>query len=209
MVPDTATGSIDVCHWLVFRERSINVSRRHCLRGSGVDHGSSAPPKRIGTGAFVEDHLLYLLARVSHVLSGEFHHQLRHRSVGVPVWRVLASLSGSKGETVTGLAEVCLLQQPTMTKLLDRMVRDGLVTRTQDARDRRVVRVALTPKGETLAQELIDAARQHEAAVLARFPEMEAMNLKGVLRSVLKRETRLHAARDSRRNKCFNSTTLD
>jgi DNA-binding MarR family transcriptional regulator len=158
----------------------------------GVDQNSSAPPKRIGTGTFVEEYLLYLLARVSHVISGEFHHQLRRRSVGVPVWRVLASLSGSKGETVTGLAEVCLLQQPTMTKLLDRMVRDGLVTRSQDARDRRVVRVTLTPKGETLADELIRAARQHEADVLARFPEIEKVGLKAVLRSILERETKPH-----------------
>ncbi len=160
----------------------------------GVNHSSSASPKRIGTGAFVEDYLLYLLARVSHVLSSEFHHQLRRRSVGVPVWRVLASLSGGKGETVTGLAEVCLLQQPTMTKLLDRMVRDGLVTRTQDSRDRRVVRVSLTLKGADLAEELIAAARQHEATVLARFPEMEAVELKGLLRSVLEREARPNAA---------------
>jgi DNA-binding MarR family transcriptional regulator len=159
-----------------------------------VDNGSLATPKRIGTGDFVEGYLLYLLARVSHVLSGEFHQQLRRRGVAVPVWRVLASLSGSKGETVTGLAEVCLLQQPTMTKLLDRMVRDGLVTRAQDARDRRVVRVALTPRGETLSAELTAAARQHEAAVLTRFPEMEAANLKAVLRSVLERETKPHAA---------------
>ena len=151
-------------------------------------------PKRIGTGAFVEDYLLYLLARVSHVLSSEFHNQLRRRSIGVPVWRVLASLSGSKGETVTGLAEVCLLQQPTMTKLLDRMVRDGLVTRAQDAGDRRVVRVALTPKGSDLAEELIAAARQHEAAVLARFPEMEAVQLKALLRSVPERGARPNAA---------------
>ncbi len=174
-----------------------------------MDHGLSAPPKRIGAGAFVEDYLLYLLARVSHLLSGEFHHQLRRRGVGVPVWRVLATLSGSKGETVTGLAEVCLLQQPTMTKLLDRMVRDGLVTRTQDARDRRVVRVALTPKGDALAGDLIAAACQHETDVLARFPELEAINLKAVLRSVLDRETRPHAARGSTRNKCFNSAPLD
>ena len=145
-------------------------------------------PKRIGTGGFVEDYLLYLLARVSHVLSGEFHQQLRQRSIGVPVWRVLASLSGSGGETVTGLAEVCLLQQPTMTKLLDRMVRDGLVTRSQDTRDRRIVRVALTSEGEALAEELTRAARQHEANVLARFPEMETTNLKTVLRSVLERK---------------------
>jgi MarR family transcriptional regulator, organic hydroperoxide resistance regulator len=158
-----------------------------------VNH-TSMQPKRIGTGHFVEDYLLYLLARVSHVLSGEFHNQLRRRSVSVPVWRVLASLSGSKGETVTGLAEVCLLQQPTMTKLLDRMVRDGLVTRTQDARDRRVVRVALTERGGSLAEELITAARHHESTVLARFPEIEAMNLKAALRNVLERETKSHAA---------------
>ena len=95
---------------------------------------------------------------------------------------------------MTGLAEVCLLQQPTMTKLLDRMVRDGLVTRGQDARDRRVVRVALTPKGETLAEELIRAARQHEASVLARYPEMDTMRLKTLLRSVLERETKPYPA---------------
>lgn len=158
-----------------------------------MDNGS-VPSKRVGTGVFVEDYLLYLLARVSHVLSGEFHQQLRRRSVGVPVWRVLASLSGSQGETVTGLAEVCLLQQPTMTKLLDRMVRDGLVTRSQDARDRRVVRVVLTPKGETLAEELIRAARQHEISVLARYPEMDTMRLKALLRSVLERETKPYPA---------------
>jgi MarR family transcriptional regulator, organic hydroperoxide resistance regulator len=151
-------------------------------------------PKRIGTGSFVEDYLLYLLARASHVLSGEFHSQLQRRNVAVPVWRVLASLSGSRGETVTGLAEVCLLQQPTMTKLLDRMVRDGLVTRAQDAQDRRVVRVALTPEGEALAADLIGAARKHEASVLARFPEMETMNLQAVLRSVLERKARPRAA---------------
>lgn len=158
-----------------------------------MDNGS-VPSKRVGTGVFVEDYLLYLLARVSHVLSGEFHQQLRRRSVGVPVWRVLASLSGSRGETVTGLAEVCLLQQPTMTKLLDRMVRDGLVTRAQDARDRRVVRVALTSKGEALAEELIRAARQHEISVLARYPEMDSMRLKALLRSVLERETKPYPA---------------
>ena len=48
---------------------------------SGVNHGSSAPPKRIGTSNFIEDYLLYLLARVSHVLSSELHRQLGHSSV--------------------------------------------------------------------------------------------------------------------------------
>jgi len=147
---------------------------------------STTPPQR-----FIDDYVLYLMARASHLISSEFHEQLRRRGVTVPVWRVLASLVGSEaGETVTGLAEVCLLQQPTMTKLLDRMVRDGLVRRGQDLRDRRVVRVLLTPRGQTLATELVQTARQHEQEVLARHPEAEAMALKTLLRGILARQGR-------------------
>ncbi|WP_149541407.1 MarR family winged helix-turn-helix transcriptional regulator [Siccirubricoccus phaeus] len=145
-----------------------------------------APPEEPAP-RFIDDYLLYLMARASHLISGEFHEQLRRKHVSVPVWRVLAGLVGSKGETVTGLAEICLLQQPTMTKLLDRMVRDGLVQRAQDGRDRRVVRIALTPRGEGLVKELLVAARQHEAEVLARHPEAEAIALKSLLRAILAR----------------------
>ncbi len=139
---------------------------------------------------FIDDYLLYLLARASHAVSAEFHEQLRRRGISVPVWRVLASLVGGEGETVTGLADICLLQQPTMTKLLDRMVRDGLVQRTQDTKDRRVVRVGLTARGEVVVNELLAAAQQHEADVLARHPTAEATDLKELLRGIIARHTR-------------------
>lgn len=139
---------------------------------------------------FIDDYLLYLMARASHVISSEFHEQLRRRGISVPIWRVLASLVGSSGETVTGLAETCLLQQPTMTKLLDRMVRDGLVRRMQDTRDRRVVRVALTTRGEMMATDLVQVARQHESEVLARHPEAEAMAIKTLLRAIIARHAK-------------------
>ena len=139
---------------------------------------------------FVDDYLLYLLARASHTLSAEFHATLRRAGVSVPVWRVLATLSGSPPETVTGLAEACLLQQPTMTKLLDRMVRDGLVQRLPDARDRRVVRIEATPRGQAVVEELLVAARQHEAQVLARFPDMDPATFKQLLRAMMTKPPR-------------------
>ena len=149
------------------------------------------PPPESATGRFIDDYLLYLMARASHLISAEFHQELRKRGVSVPVWRVLASLVGSPtGETVTGLADTCLLQQPTMTKLLDRMVRDGLVRRAQDGRDRRVVRVELTPQGEAKALELVAAAKQHEATVLARHPEAAPGALKELMRAMMTRHLR-------------------
>jgi DNA-binding MarR family transcriptional regulator len=139
---------------------------------------------------FIDDYLIYLLARASHLISEEFHDHLRRRGVAVPEWRVLSCLAGHEGETVTSLASICLLQQPTMTKLLDRMTRDGLVRRTQDSRDRRVVRVALTPRGAELVIGLLEAAKRHEAEVLARHPETEADDLKGLLRVIIARHSK-------------------
>ncbi len=126
-----------------------------------------------------------LLARASHALVQGFAEELRRRGTSLPVWRVLGVLLARPGGTVTGLAEACLLQQPTMTKLLDRMVRDGLVTRSPDARDRRVVRVALTPEGEAKATELLAVAERYEAEVLARHPQAEG--IKDVLEGIIAR----------------------
>ena len=124
-----------------------------------------------------------LLADAAHAVVQGFADEMRRRGASLPVWRVLAALAVRPGETVGGLAEACLLQQPTMTKLLDRMVRDGLVARVPDARDRRVVRTALTPRGEAKAADLAAAAARYEAEVLARHPQAEG--IKAVLRDII------------------------
>ena len=141
------------------------------------------------TDGFLPD----LLARASHALIQGFAQELHRRGTSLPVWRVMAALVAYPGETVTGLAEVCLIQQPTMTKLLDRMVRDGLVTRAQDARDRRVVRVNLTLEGRARAAELVAVAGRYEAEILARHPQAEGV--KAALRDIIVRSGPTRQAR--------------
>lgn len=131
---------------------------------------------------FVDDYLLYLLARASHAASAGFHARLKARGVAVPVWRVVATLHGAaEGGTVGGLAEACLMQQPTMTKLLDRMAADGLVRRQRDGRQ---TRIRLTPDGDRMAAALVAEAREHEAALLARHAAA-APALKALLREII------------------------
>ena len=131
------------------------------------------------TGPFLPD----LRARASHALIQGFAEQLRKRGTGLPVWRALAALYASPGLTVTALAEASLLQQPTMTNLLDRMARDGLMARAPDARDRRVVRVSSTPHGQAKATGLVAAAERYEARVLARHPRAEG--IRAVLHDII------------------------
>ncbi len=52
------------------------------------------------------------------------------------------------------LAEIVLMNPPTLTKLVDRMVADGLVQRQLSAEDQRRVQLALTDLGVTVADKI-------------------------------------------------------
>ena len=134
---------------------------------------------------FVEDYLAYLLARASHLVSGAFHARLAAAGINVPVWRVLAILYERNDLVIGPLARMVLLKQPTLSKVLDRMIADGLVTRSPATVDRRRVFVAITPRGRELVRQFITEAKDHEAAALAGFGEREIDTLKTVLRTLI------------------------
>lgn len=60
---------------------------------------------------------------------------------------VLARLADSGPQRITDLAAAEHVAQPSMTTLVSRLVRAGLVERTADPGDRRAVIVAATPAG--------------------------------------------------------------
>lgn len=66
----------------------------------------------------------------------------------------LKGFRGGKGATIGDLADRLQLQHHSAVELVSRSVREGLVTRSRGAVDRRQVFVTLTPHGETLLREL-------------------------------------------------------
>lgn len=68
-----------------------------------------------------------------------------------PQYLVLASLASSDDQTVGQLGAELRLESNTLTPLLKRMEKAGWVSRTRDAKDERVVRLALTSDGRALA----------------------------------------------------------
>lgn len=72
----------------------------------------------------------------------------------------------------------------TATRLIDQLVRKGLVTRTHDPKDRRIVRVALTRKGQTLRRELAKASAACFTHAFAEVPESERPTIVRVLESI-------------------------
>jgi DNA-binding MarR family transcriptional regulator len=79
--------------------------------------------------------------------------------------RVMMILYAEGPTRVSVLAKRLNVSTPTITGILDRLVRQGLTYRADDPRDRRVVLNALTDKGREVIEQLqpLDAARLSRA----------------------------------------------
>ncbi len=62
-------------------------------------------------------------------------------------FRAAHFLAGDRQPTMSRLSERLMIPQATATRLVDRLVRQGLAQRVADPEDRRVVRVTLTEQG--------------------------------------------------------------
>jgi 3-hydroxy-9,10-secoandrosta-1,3,5(10)-triene-9,17-dione monooxygenase reductase component len=138
-----------------------------------------APP--LASGSFARNYLSYLLARASFNVSSDFHARLKEWDLTVPEWRVLACLMDVEGLSVGELAAMALMKQPGLTKVLDRMERDGFLKRQSASDDRRRVTLHLTAKGRTRVKPVQTAALAHEAELLKQFSDSERATIKHAL----------------------------
>jgi DNA-binding MarR family transcriptional regulator len=130
---------------------------------------------------FIDDYFLYLLAQASAVSSDEFHRSLSARGVKIGHWRVMATLYPDQELGVGALAEASLTKQPTMSRVIDKMVEAGTVERLSSDEDRRHVTVRLTAKGKALADELTADAKAHEKRLLDDYSNFERVKMKQML----------------------------
>lgn len=97
------------------------------------------------------------LATTSKQVGRAFNRALAKSGGSVPVWLILSSLKGERWRTQQDLARAVGIEGPTLTRHVDALERDGLVTRHRDTGDRRAVRVELTAAGEALHADLLRA----------------------------------------------------
>ncbi len=135
------------------------------------------------------EHLVYLLAQANREVSRQLDERLRQEGVPVEQWRILTILSSGKGLSMGELAEAVLLNHPTLTKMIDRMVSEALVYRAQDPKDRRKVLMYLSDRGKALAKRLKPLAQRHEARIIQNYGDKSTNELKRLLGSLIERST--------------------
>jgi DNA-binding MarR family transcriptional regulator len=131
----------------------------------------------------------------------QFSQELQDFGLTLPQFVALASLVAYTHPcTMSELTKVTLQDPPTMTGIIDRLLKVKLVQRTRSETDRRVVLVQATPAGIELLKRVRDeamesamsdyldlAANNDELADLDRLLEFFEQSLEYVLRVHLKR----------------------
>ncbi len=95
-----------------------------------------------------------------------------------------------------GLGDLAAIEQvapPTMTRMVNRLEEDGLVTRTTDPEDRRCVRVAMTEEGRA---QLAESRRRRDAWLAERLADLDPADRDALARAVEPLERLLARSRD-------------
>lgn len=134
----------------------------------------------------LEGAVLFWLHQADHAVRGEVLRQFRSlgRDLSTAQWEVLTRLWQRDGASQTALARGAGRDKAGMTRLLDRMERDGLVERRADPADRRVSRAFLTPDGRSLHDDLLPIVSQTIEKALQGLDEKELTALRSGLKRI-------------------------
>ena len=132
----------------------------------------------------LDQFLPYLINRAGVRLAVSFARDIADTGVALQEWRVLAVLAAAGEQRLSDLAGLTSIDLSTLSRLVTRMARQGLVTRLNGNRDRRERRIALTGKGRGRTRAIIPSARRYERLALAGLSAAEEQTLKRLLRRV-------------------------
>jgi DNA-binding MarR family transcriptional regulator len=111
--------------------------------------------------------------------------RLRRRRLSAQQFWLLVAIHEQPGPSLRELAERRLMDSPTASRMVDVLVRRGLVRLEGCPQDRRRRSILLTVRGAALARELHPLALQVRAAIEEGFSEAEAEALRGMLLRVI------------------------
>jgi homoprotocatechuate degradation regulator HpaR len=137
---------------------------------------------------FVHRNLPRLLLQARESVMAHTRPSLREHGLSDQQWRVLRVL-GEQGTVEIGkVAREAFILGPSLTGVLARMERDGLVRRERHAADQRRIVVQATPKGLKLVEKLSHVIEAHYGRMEQSLGKQKLTQLYGLLDQVIELE---------------------
>lgn len=107
--------------------------------------------------------------------------ELYKSKITLPQFLVLVFLDRESEAKMTDLAHFMNVSTAAITGLVDRLVRDSYVIRAYEPKDRRIVKVKLTTKGNELVRKINEHRRQMVIKIFGRISEADRQDYLRIL----------------------------
>ncbi len=114
----------------------------------------------------LDNQLCFRLYTASRLLTQAYHPLLSGQGLTYPQYLVLLVLWEKDALPVNDIARRLFLETNTVTPLLQRMEKEGILTRSKGKKDARQMIVSLTRKGKDLQKKLVDVPATMGNAVI-------------------------------------------
>jgi len=126
----------------------------------------------------------YLLRKVSFIVKKRGRDILSDFDITPPQFNALLVLASNDNLTMGELCKRLFLASSTVTDLVDRMEKSGLVTRERDPEDRRVIRLKVLDRGHELIQKVMARRIAYLTQVLSQVDPEQREHLRDALHSL-------------------------
>ena len=134
----------------------------------------------------IVDWPFYLIARTSRRYEMDMEHALQRIDMDVPSWRAIMWLHEHNPSSVSQIAEHAVIRLSTMTRVVQRLEKRGLVTLARRAADARVTDVHITADGEQVVMQLRDVASRIYQAAFKDFDAADIETLNDLMRRIFR-----------------------
>jgi len=131
----------------------------------------------------LNNQLCFALYASSNAITKLFNQKLGKLGLTYPQFLVLITLLEEDGLTVKALSHKLKLDSGTITPILKRLEKAGLLSRQRSKNDERIVNVFLTTAAKGLHREVAEI--QEKVACETGLTELEFVELRGTLHSLL------------------------
>ncbi|WP_321967835.1 MarR family winged helix-turn-helix transcriptional regulator [Burkholderia cepacia] len=123
----------------------------------------------------------YLVARTGSRMGGAFSKALKPYGLSLNEWRVCASLGRYPYQRLSDLVVHACVDMSALSRIVDRLIAQGLVSRERSDDDGRAVRLALTERGADLVREIVPLAQLYENVAVKGFTKADMNMLRSLL----------------------------
>lgn len=132
----------------------------------------------------LKESLGFLLNRAGVAVANAFAQELKMSGLTLPMWRVLAALHDTGGQTLSGLADFISVEISTLSRQVSALAERGLISSRPSGKEWRAIEISLTAAGRVIVQRILPAVERHERAAFHGINAADVQYFKKMLNKV-------------------------